>query len=259
MNSNNAQYESVLSLDSLESRDSRNRRCITYRVNDAYSSTDESESDGSSATSGYSSRASSPLDLSDVDDGEDGVVFESTKPLIHTLEYILCVQEMCDVTFLAGKKKEPVYGLQAVMGSRSRYFYQMFLSKRKTLKGKSSEEKKGFFSFFKKKTKKTESVPANQACSMGDNHITIAIPDYDHEVLRRVVSFVHLGHVTVTTDTVIGLICAATEFHLDDLRKACWQFVDACMEAAIIPELLNSGAMYRKRPQVKLFLQMVSK
>lgn len=76
---------------------------------------------GSSATSGYSSRASSPHDLSDVDDVDDGVVFESTKPLIHTLEYILCVQEMCDVTFLAGKKKEPVYGLQAVMGSRSRW------------------------------------------------------------------------------------------------------------------------------------------
>ncbi|XP_071104292.1 serine-enriched protein-like [Haliotis cracherodii] len=257
MNSNNAQYGSTLSLDSLEARDSRNRRRIAYRVNDAYSSTDESETDGSSATSGYSSRASSPHDLSDVDDVDDGVVFESTKPLIHTLEYILCVQEMCDVTFLAGKKKEPVYGLQAVMGSRSRYFYQLFLSKKKTRK--SSEDKRGFFSFFKKKAKKTESVPATQVCHLGANHVTIPIPDYDHEVLRRVVSFVHLGHVTVTTDTVIGLICAATEFQLDDLRKACWEFVDMCMVADTLPALLKSGAQYRKRPHVKLFLQMISK
>lgn len=83
-----------------------------------------------------------------------------------------------------------------------RYFYQLFLSKKKTRK--SSEDKRGLFSFFKKKAKKTESVPATQACHLGANHVTIPIPDYDHEVLRRVVSFVHLGHVTVTTDTVIG-------------------------------------------------------
>ncbi|XP_071099409.1 serine-enriched protein-like [Haliotis cracherodii] len=246
MNSNNAQYESMLSF---ESRDSRNGRRIAF-VNDAYSSDDESYSDGSSATSGYSSRASSPHDLNDVDDG--GVVFENTKPLIHTLEYILCVKEMCDVTFLAGKMKEPVYGLQAVMGSRSRFFYELFLSKKK------ARTKRGVFSLFKKRAK-GESVPSTQACHAGDNHIFIPVPDYDHEVFRRVVSFIHLGHVAVTTDTVIGLICASTEYQLEDLRKACWEFVARCITAETLPELLKSGSPYRKRPQVKLFLQMISK
>ncbi|XP_046555270.1 serine-enriched protein-like [Haliotis rubra] len=201
MESNNAKYENNFSVDTSESRDSRDRRHIAF-VNDAYSS-DESETDGSSATSGYSSRASSPHDLSD---GEDGVVYESTKPLIHTLEYILCVKEMCDVTFLAGKTKEPVYGLQAVMGSRSRYFYQLFLSKRKTHARKSSKVKRGIFSFFKKKSKKT-SPEDTGACDTGDNHVTIPVPDYDHDVVRKVVTFVHLGHVAMTTDSVIVPMC----------------------------------------------------
>ncbi|XP_067656093.1 serine-enriched protein-like [Haliotis asinina] len=256
MESNTAKYENILVVDTLELQDSRDRRHIAF-VNDAYSS-DESETDGSSATSGYSSRASSPHDLSDVDDSEDGVVYESTKPLIHTLQYILCVKEMCNVTFLAGKMKEPVYGLQAVMGSRSRYFYRLFLSKRKEHTRKSGKSKDGFFSFFKTKSTKTNSE-ATKVCSTGDNHITIPVPDYDHEVFRKVVTFVHLGHVAITTDTIIGLICASTEYQLEDLRQACWEFVARCTTSETLPDILKSGALYRTNPHVKLFLQMISR
>ena len=45
----------------------------------------------------------------------------SSTNLCDSLELILSVPEMCDVTFLVGPKEIPVHGLKAVLSVRSRW------------------------------------------------------------------------------------------------------------------------------------------
>lgn len=46
--------------------------------------------------------------------------FTSTRALCNQLKYILSVPDLCDVVFHVGPEKVPIYGLKAIMGTRSR-------------------------------------------------------------------------------------------------------------------------------------------
>lgn len=46
--------------------------------------------------------------------------FQNTMDLSSHLRYIISMPELCDVTFLIGSKKVPVYAVKAIMGTRSR-------------------------------------------------------------------------------------------------------------------------------------------
>ncbi|XP_071099753.1 uncharacterized protein [Haliotis cracherodii] len=51
----------------------------------------------------------------------NAMVFRSTGGLQDSLALILEMPDMCDVTFLVGKTKVPVYGVKAILATRSRY------------------------------------------------------------------------------------------------------------------------------------------
>jgi hypothetical protein len=46
--------------------------------------------------------------------------FQSTHALCEHLKLIISMPQMCDVTFLVGPRDEPVHGVRAILGTRSR-------------------------------------------------------------------------------------------------------------------------------------------
>lgn len=53
----------------------------------------------------------------------DVMKFSNTDSLCDSLKIIMQMPDMCDLTFLVGKKQVPIYGLRAILGTRSRYDY----------------------------------------------------------------------------------------------------------------------------------------
>jgi hypothetical protein len=56
----------------------------------------------------------------------DSMKVISTKTLIDNIRYILSMSDLCDITFLVGPQRIPVYGLKSILGTRSRAFLSMW-------------------------------------------------------------------------------------------------------------------------------------
>jgi hypothetical protein len=49
------------------------------------------------------------------------MVLKNRHDLCEDLKYIIAVPDLCDVMFLVGEDRLPVYGLRAILTTRSRY------------------------------------------------------------------------------------------------------------------------------------------
>ncbi|ESO92630.1 hypothetical protein LOTGIDRAFT_162550 [Lottia gigantea] len=134
------------------------------------------------------------------------MVFKSQESLCDSLDYILSMPELCDVVFLVGQNKTPVYGVKAILATRSRVFYQMILQKQKQAKASKKVKDDKF-----------------------KGQLVLEVMNYDEDVFRRLISFIHCGKVKVDVLSVIGLFCAAVEYDTKDLKKACWDFFLRCL------------------------------
>ncbi|XP_041350924.1 serine-enriched protein-like [Gigantopelta aegis] len=181
---------------------------------------------------------------------DDAIMVDEPSSLCHTLEYIMCVPEMCDVIFLVGKKQMPIYGLRAVLSARSSVLYTLLQNsqrkrEREIQREKRSEKMLRFFPFRNKQRNFPKPKPGHQSTPQ---KITVPVVNYDVNVFRKFNSFLHLGHVTLTEDTLIGLLCAAAEFAVEDLAGACWEFLNKCASIGDLSTILQSARRYRFHP-----------
>ncbi|XP_033744118.1 serine-enriched protein-like [Pecten maximus] len=140
------------------------------------------------------------------DEATEVMSYKSTNALCEHLKYIVSMPELCDVTFLVGPTKVPVYGVKAILGTRSRVLYQLILNQQH----KTNAERASF-----KKLRKSHSK----------SHVVIDVNKYEPEDFRMLIQFVHCGSVDIGVHNVAGLLCGAYQFGLEDLRSACWDFV----------------------------------
>ncbi|XP_067668385.1 serine-enriched protein-like [Haliotis asinina] len=140
------------------------------------------------------------------------MIFRNTAGLQDSLAFILSMPELCDITFLVGKDQVPVYGVKAILATRSRSLYQLVLYHQRQSELAKTTKKR-----FKK-----------QKPSPNPNTLVIHVPDYEAETFRRFITFVHSGKVKVDINHVVGLLCASEEFQFPDLRNACRDFIDRC-------------------------------
>ncbi|KAH3807663.1 hypothetical protein DPMN_136010 [Dreissena polymorpha] len=129
--------------------------------------------------------------------------------------------EMCDVTFLVGAREVPVHGLKAVMASRSRIMFELI---QKHIHLRISEQSKVT------KTKKIKGKSPVGLSQLSSEKLKIPITNYDAEVFRLLVEFIHCGEVNINEDTVAGLFCGATQFEVPELPGACLDFVERCVK-----------------------------
>ncbi|KAK6179307.1 hypothetical protein SNE40_011697 [Patella caerulea] len=176
------------------------------QLDDCYDSDDNvshSSSGYESCDSCQSERNTSPAPR---DSTNEMMVFKSRESLCDNLDYILSMGELCDVVFLVGEEKIPVYGVKAILATRSRVLYQLILHNQREVKAN-------------RKKVKGEKLKGK---------LVIEMKNYDEEVFRRFIGFIHCGKIRVDIYTVICLFCASVEYNMEDLRKACWDYFLRC-------------------------------
>ncbi|CAG2193613.1 unnamed protein product [Mytilus edulis] len=67
---------------------------------------------------------------------------------------------------------------------------------------------------------------------------------YQPEDFRKIIEFIHCGSVEINSSCLAGLLCGASQFGLDDLEKACWDFVNYCVKNGNVLSLLPSAKRY---------------
>lgn len=134
--------------------------------------------------------------------------FKSTKSLCDNLKYILSMPELCDVTFHVGCNKVPIHGVKAILGTRSKIFYQLILEHQRT--------------------------------TLLPGPLVIPVKKYSPEVFKKLIEFVHCGTADIALESVAGLYCAAEQFELNDLRNACLDYVRWCLRSGLKTEILDT-------------------
>lgn len=174
-----------------------------------HSSTDTASEDGISSDNDEAD------DLDDLED-QDVVQFSETDAVISNIKYILSMPNLCDVKFEVGPRRHTIYGIKAVLGSRSLAFRNILVNE------------------------------VNRQNNRTDvDLLTISIWNYDYDIFRQFVNYVHTGGVTMDVTSVVGLTCAASEFEISDLESACWDYIKhCCATEANLPILRNQADLY---------------
>lgn len=149
--------------------------------------------------------------LSEEEDGDDLDYLSdnehiSTDALVDNMRYILAMPELCDVTVHVGPQPLHVHGLKAVIGSRSQILQDKILQQ--------------YNQQLLRRSKKRD--------SHNRDGVNIFINNYDFEVFRQFVDFLHTGSIVMDATTVVGLACAATEYSVPELESACFGYFKRC-------------------------------
>ncbi|XP_062621453.1 serine-enriched protein-like [Saccostrea cucullata] len=185
------------------------------------------------------------------------MVLKNRYELCEDLKYVISVPDLCDVMFLVGPEKIPVYGIRAILATRSRLMYQMILKSRNqtnTAVKETSTLKRGIQSV-KKALARKKCTPQKEKSA--PQSVTIEIKDFDISVFERLMRYIHCGVVSVDARTVIGMINAAKMFEFPDLHTACWEFAMECLRADTLPLLLEGATQYSQYKETRKLMQKV--
>ena len=155
--------------------------------------------------------------------------YRNTQALTEQLKTISSIPELCDVMFEVGPEKVKVYGVKAILGTRSRVLFNLILKKQKETEFLTNAEKKD------KKKKKVTSL----------DKVTIVVKKYEPEDFRKIIQFIHSGSVDINCSCAAGLLCGASQFGLDDLEGACWDFVNHSIKSGTLSKMIPSAKRYR--------------
>ncbi|KAL3891735.1 hypothetical protein ACJMK2_003984 [Sinanodonta woodiana] len=184
------------------------------------------------------------------------MVLKGRKRLSDAMRYIISVPELCDVIFLVGPKRTPVYGLKAILSARSRMFNQMILSHQtrlKTHRGKKSRIRNILSNVW---------ISVRRRWSYRLDHdvtnITIPIVDFEPKIFEHLMTYVHTGTVHIEPSTVVGLLNAAQVFGFSQLYRDSMNFAVSCISGQrSMVVMLASAAHYYGFKSTRLLLKMV--
>ncbi|XP_074595418.1 speckle type BTB/POZ protein [Brevipalpus obovatus] len=88
-------------------------------------------------------------------------------------------------------------------------------------------------------------------------HQTMIIEEFEPDVFRQLIEYIHTGCVTLQARTLLGLLNAADYYGLEALRKACTGFVACCITVDTVCALLASAERYIQYKCTKSLVQKV--
>ncbi|XP_076109061.1 serine-enriched protein-like [Mytilus galloprovincialis] len=168
--------------------------------------------------------------------------YRNTQALTEQLKVISSIPELCDVTFEVGSDNVKVHGVKVILGTRSRVLYNLILKKQKEAEFQSKADKNG-------KQKKT---------TVKSDKVTIVVRKYEPEDFKKIIQFIHSGSVEINSSCVAGLLCGASQFGLDDLERACWDFVNYSVKSGTISKIIPTAKRYSHHKTGQRLLKIFS-
>ncbi|GAB6024620.1 hypothetical protein CHUAL_009763 [Chamberlinius hualienensis] len=194
----------------------------------------------------------------------DYSVFENKSGLADDMKFLASMPELCDVTFLVGETREPVCAVKAVLAARSRVFHKMLFGNAQQQpapaqapKGKKESAVKDtkLKLFMKRSSEPTLALPGPFQPQLA--HQTLIVDEFEPDVFRQLIEYIHTGCVTLQARTLLGVMNAADYYSLDELRKACLGFIQCCINVDTVCALLTSAEKYIQYKCTKSLLQKV--
>ncbi|KAJ8297416.1 hypothetical protein KUTeg_023947 [Tegillarca granosa] len=172
------------------------------------------------------------------------LLFKDREGLTVDLSYVASVPDLCDVKFLVGPDRLPVYGVRAVLSTRSRIFYHHIMARQIEMKLEEKRKNTKILKVFKKMCKVLRVKIPDNINKDGIPKITILVDSFDVRVFERLIRYVHCGIVSVDTETAVGLMNAANKFEFPELKRACWDFVLDCVGPETLPIIMATASYY---------------
>ncbi|EAA00303.5 AGAP012255-PA [Anopheles gambiae str. PEST] len=212
------------------------------------------------------------LPLSGMADAEpDLSTFENKSGLAEDMKFLASMPELCDVTFLVGETREPVCAVKAVLAARSRVFQKMLYQAPSPQRKKEPPPRENKLRLFLKRSSEPLLNLQNAAQQRsgfnqqlapiaepaGQQHQTLIIEEFEPDVFRQLIEYIHTGCVTLQPRTLLGVMNAADYYGLEELRRACGGFVQCCINVDTVCALLASAERYIQYKCTKSLVQKV--
>ncbi|XP_025197945.1 serine-enriched protein isoform X1 [Melanaphis sacchari] len=200
-------------------------------------------------------------DMESTDDELDQSVFENKNGLADDMAFLASMPELCDVTFLVGETREPVCAVKAVLAARSRVFHKMLYQppspqrKKEVLPKETTKLRRP--TFLKRSSEPLLNVKNANTQTQSNQHQTVVVDEFEPDVFRQLIEYIHTGCVTLQPRTLLGVLNAADYYGLEDLRKACTGFVQCCINVDTVCALLSSAERYIQYKCTKSLVQKV--
>ncbi|XP_023235690.1 serine-enriched protein-like [Centruroides sculpturatus] len=198
------------------------------------------------------------------EEDDDYTVFEDKPGLAEDMKFLASMPELCDVTFLVGETREPVCAVKAVLAARSRVFQKILYGlqqQQPTFPKESATKKRESFKetklklFLKRSSEPIINIHFPQAPI--NAHQTLIVEEFEPDIFRQMIEYIHTGCVTLQARTLLGLMNAADYYGLEELRKACMGFVQCCITVDTVCALMASAERYIQYKCTKSLLQKV--
>ncbi|XP_058809672.1 uncharacterized protein LOC131674877 [Phymastichus coffea] len=202
-------------------------------------------------------------------DETDNSTFENKSGLAEDMKFLARMPELCDVTFLVGETREPVCAVKAVLAARSKVFHKMLYTAPSPQRKKEPPPKENKLKLFLKRSSEPllnlqnaaqqRSGFTQQLASIQEPyyHHTLVIDEFEPDVFRQLIEYIHTGSVTLQPRTLLGVMNAADYYGLDELRRACAGFVQCCITVDTVCALLASAERYIQYKCTKSLVQKV--
>ncbi|XP_014611694.1 PREDICTED: serine-enriched protein isoform X3 [Polistes canadensis] len=202
-------------------------------------------------------------------DESDFSTFENKTGLAEDMKFLASMPELCDVTFLVGDTKEPVCAVKAVLAARSKVFYKLLYQAPSPQRKKEPPTRENKIKLFLKRSSEpllnlqnaaqqrsgfTQQLAPIQEPQSNQHH-TLTIEEFEPDVFRQLIEYIHTGCVTLQPRTLLGVMNAADYYGLDELRKACAGFVQCCITVDTVCALLASAERYIQYKCTKSLVQ----
>lgn len=140
------------------------------------------------------------------EDFDDTSIFENKSGLAEDMRFLASMPELCDVTFLVGDTREPVCAVKAVLAARSRVFHKLLWhtgSAAQTKKKEAPKNESKFRAFIKRSSEPLLTMQGPQQ-PPNSQHQTLIIEEFEPDVFRQLIEYIHTGCVTLQPRTLLG-------------------------------------------------------